>query len=46
MIERAFGWLGRCYRLARDHEVTPSSSLAFFVLTASMVFIRRLAKGF
>ena len=29
VIERTFGWLGRCRRLARDHEATPSSVLAF-----------------
>ena len=45
VIERTFGWLGRCRRLARDHEATPSSALAFFVL-AAMVLVRRLARLF
>lgn len=44
VIERTFGWLGRCRRLARDHEATPSSAIAFFVLAAAMILVRRLAK--
>ena len=46
VIERTFGRLGRCRRLARDHEATPSSALAFFVLAAAMVLVRRLARTF
>lgn len=45
VIERTFGWLGRCRRLARDHEATPSSALALFVLAAAMVLVRRLAQA-
>jgi len=45
VIERTFGWLGRCRRLARDHEATPSSALAFFVLAAAMILVRRLARA-
>ena len=45
VIERTIGWLGRCRRLARDHEVTPASALAFFVLAAAMVLVRRLARS-
>ena len=44
VVERTFGWLGRCRRLARDHEATPSSALAFFVLAAAMILVRRLAR--
>lgn len=44
VIERTFGWTGRCRRLARDHEATPSSALAFFVLASAMVLVRRLAR--
>ena len=43
VIERTFGWLARCRRLNRDHEATPSSALAFFVLAAAMILVRRLA---
>jgi transposase len=45
VVERTFGWLGRGRRLARDHEATPSSALAFFVLAAAMVLVRRLARA-
>ena len=44
VIERTFGWLARCRRLARDHEATPSSALAFLMLAAAMILVRRLAK--
>ncbi len=44
VIERTFGWLVRCRRLNRDHEATPSSALAFFVLVAAMILVRRLAR--
>ncbi len=45
VVERTFGWLGRCRRLARDHEAAPSSALAFFVLAGAMVLVRRLARA-
>ncbi len=45
VIERTFAWTGRCRRLARDHEATPSSAVAFFVLAAATVLLRRLAKA-
>lgn len=44
VIERTLGWIGRCRRLARDHEATVSSALAFFVLAAAMILVRRLAR--
>lgn len=44
VIERTFGWIARCRRLARDDEATPSSALAFFVLAAAMILVRRLAR--
>lgn len=44
VIERTFAWTGRCRRLARDHEATPNSAVAFFVLAAATVLLRRLAK--
>jgi transposase len=45
VIERSFGWIARCRRLARDHEATPSSALAFFVLAAAMILVRRIARA-
>ena len=44
VIERTSGWIARCRRLARDYEATPSSALAFFVLAAAMILVRRLAR--
>jgi len=44
-VERTFAWTGRCRRLARDHAATPSSAIAFFVLAAATVLLRRLAKA-
>ena len=45
VIERTFGWVGRCRRLARDHEATPNSAIAFFVLAAANILLRRMAKA-
>ena len=42
-VERSFAWVGRWRRLARDHEATPSSALAFFVLAHATILVRRLA---
>lgn len=44
VVERTLGWTGRCRRLARDHEATASSAIAFLVLTAAMILVRRLAR--
>jgi hypothetical protein len=44
-IERTFAWTARCRRLVRDHEATPSSAIAFFILAAAAVLLRRLAKA-
>lgn len=44
VVERTFGWISRCRRLNRDHEATPSSATAFFVLAAAMVLVTRLAR--
>lgn len=45
VIEPTFSWISRCRRLARDHEDTISSALAFFVLAAAMILVRRLARA-
>jgi transposase len=44
VIERTFAWTGRCRRLARGHEATPSSAIAF-VLAAATILLGRLAKA-
>ena len=43
VIERTFGRIARCRRLARDAEATPSSALAFFVSADAMILVGRLA---
>jgi putative transposase len=45
VVERSLAWAGRCRRLARDHEATSSSALAFFVLANAVVLVRRLARA-
>jgi transposase len=45
VIERTLGLIGRCRRLARDHEATVSSALAFFVLAAAILLVRRLERA-
>lgn len=44
VIDQSFGWIARWQRLARDYEATPSSALAFVVLAAAMILVRRLAQ--
>jgi len=44
VIGRTFGWIARCRRLARAYEATPYSALAFCVLAAAMILVRRLAR--
>lgn len=43
VIERTFGWISRCRRLARAYEATASSALAFIVLAAAVILVGRLA---
>jgi putative transposase len=45
VVERTFAWIGRCRRLARDHEATISSGVAFTTLAAAMILVRRIARG-
>ena len=45
VIERTLGGLARCRRLNRDHEATPSSALAFYIVAAAMILARRLARA-
>jgi putative transposase len=41
-VERTFAWLGRCRRLAKDHERTPASSEAFVKLAMIHLMLNRL----
>jgi len=44
IVERTFGWLGRCRRLAKDFENLTRSHLAFVQLAMIRVMMRRIAR--
>jgi len=44
IVERTFGWLGRCRRLAKDYECLARSHAAFVVLAMIRLMLRRLAR--
>jgi transposase len=43
VVERTFGWLMGCRRLARDYELLPESSEALIYLAMIRIMVRRLA---
>lgn len=43
IVERTFGWLGRCRRLSKDYEALPESAEAFVHLAMIGLMVRRLA---
>ncbi|HEY0524384.1 MAG TPA: IS5 family transposase [Stellaceae bacterium] len=45
IVERTFGWLGRCRRLAKDFENRTRTALAFLHLALIRVMVRRVARG-
>ena len=45
VVERTFGWMGRCRRLAKDFERTLESSLAWTKLAACRFMMRRVARS-
>lgn len=44
IVERTFGWLGRCRRLAKDFENLTRSHAAFFVLAMIRMMLRRIIR--
>ena len=42
IVERTFGWLGRCRRLAKDFENLTRSHAAFFILAMIRLMMRRI----
>jgi transposase len=44
IVERTFGWLGRCRRLAKDFENTIRSHAAFFVMAMIRLMLRRIVR--
>lgn len=45
IVERTFGWLGRCRRLAKDFENLGRSHSAFIILAMIRIMLRRLARA-
>lgn len=45
IVERSFGWLGRCRRLAKDFENLTASHCAFVILAMIRIMIRRIARA-
>ena len=43
--ERAFAWMSRCRRLAKDYERSLESSLAWAQLAACRFMMRRIARA-
>lgn len=44
VVERTFGWLGRCRRLSKDYEQTIESSEAMIYIAMIGLMARRLAR--
>ena len=44
IVERTFGWLGRCRRLAKDFENLTRSHAAFFILAMIRLMLRRIVR--
>lgn len=44
IVERTFGWLGRCRRLAKDFENLSRMALAFLRLATTRLMLRRIAR--
>ena len=45
IVERSFGWLGRCRRLAKDFENLTRSHAAFFILAMIRLMLRRIVRA-
>ena len=44
IVERTFGWFGRCRRLAKDFENLSRSHAAFIILAMIRLMLRRIAR--
>jgi transposase len=44
VVERTFGWLGRCRRLAKDREATIASSEAWLRLASTSRMTKAVAR--
>jgi putative transposase len=44
VVERTFGWIGRCRRLSKDYEADPRSSEAMVYIAMIQLMLRRLTR--
>jgi putative transposase len=44
VVERTFGWIGRCRRLSKDYEADPHSSEAMVYIAMIQLMLRRLTR--
>jgi transposase len=44
IVERTYGWLGRCRRLAKDYENLSRSHVGFIVLAMIRLMLRRIVR--
>ena len=44
IVERTFGWFGRCRRLAKDFENLSRSHAAFIILAMIRLMLRRIVR--
>ena len=44
IVERTFGWLGRCRRLAKDYENRTRTAAAFLVMALIRLMLRRIVR--
>ena len=44
IVERTFGWLGRCRRLAKDFENLSRTHAAFVILAMIRLMLRRIVR--
>ena len=45
VVERTFGWLGRCRRLSQDYEAGPATSETWIALAMCALLLRRLCSS-
>jgi transposase len=44
IVERTYGWLGRCRRLAKDYENLSRSHVGFIILAMIRLMLRRIVR--
>jgi len=44
IVERTYGWLGRCRRLAKDYENLDRSHVGFIILAMIRLMLRRIVR--